>query len=406
MKVLYVNHTSRMSGAEHSLLELLAGLPYEVDPVVACPEGEFAEQVRELAVPIAPLPGTGVSFRLHPWHTPWGLVQLGAAAATLRRIAHAYDIRLIHANSIRSGLVSGLASSAGGPPAIVHVRDCMPPGRTADLVRGFLRPRVACVFANSRYTADNFADGAPKPPVRVVYNAVDVERFDPARIERAEVRRALELDDGALVLGVVSQITPWKAQDDAIRILAALRRGGLNARLLVVGDAKFVFGSIRYDNEAFERSLRTLVRRLGVEPYVDFLGDRRDVPEILRALDLVLVPSWEEPFGRVVIEAMAMRVPVVATDIGGPQEILRGEDAGLLLPPREPERWATEAARLLNEPDRRAAMGDQGRRIVSERFVRASHVDAVVNGYGAVLTGARNGRVPQSGARGEVGARR
>src|SRR5262245_60054873 len=110
-----------MSGAEHSLLELLAGLPYEVDPVVACPEGEFAEHVRALAVPIAPLPGTGVSFRLHPWYTPWGLAQVGAAAATLRRIANAYDIRVIHANSIRSGLVSGLASSVGGPPSVVHV---------------------------------------------------------------------------------------------------------------------------------------------------------------------------------------------------------------------------------------------------------------------------------------------
>lgn len=397
MKVLYVNHTSRMSGAEQSLLELLTGLPYEVDPVVACPEGELAEEIRSLAIPVVTLTGTGVSFRLHPWHTPWGLAQIGAAAAHLRRIAHAFDARLVHANSIRSGLFAGLTASAGGPPTIVHVRDCMPAARTADLVRGFLRPRVAAVFANSSYTAANFMGEATRPPVRVVYNAVDLERFDPNRISREAARTALGIAPDVLAVGVVSQITPWKAQDDAIRVIASLRRSGLNARLLVVGDAKFVLGSIRYDNEAYERSLRTLVRQLGVQPYVDFLGDRRDVPEILRALDLVLVPSWEEPFGRVVIEAMAMRIPVVATNVGGPREILRDQGAGLLLPPREPQLWAREAALLLADSDQRAAMGEQGRQLVTENFTRAAHVREVLNGYGDVLAGARNGRVRDAG---------
>ena len=408
MKVLYVNHTSRMSGAELSLLELLAGLPYDVDPIVACPEGELAEEVRQLALPVVPLPGIGVSFRLHPWHTPWGLAQIGAAAGHLRRLASAYDARLVHANSIRSGLIAGLAASIGGPPAIVHVRDCMPPGRTADLVRGFLRPRVAEVFANSRYTADNYADGASRPPVRVVYNAVDMNRFDPWAVDRSHARTLLGLQPDVLVLGVVSQITPWKAQDDAIRILSAVRADGVDARLLVVGDAKFTVGSIRYDNEVFERSLRRLVSDLRLEESVDFLGDRRDVPEILRALDLVLVPSWEEPFGRIVIEAMAMETPVVATNVGGPREILGGIEAGVLLPPREPERWGREAARLLRDPERRRAMGAHGRAVAAERFTRDAHLAEVLAGYGGVLAreDGKNGWTPASPVQEREGARR
>ncbi len=394
MKVLYVNHTSRMSGAELSLLELLSALPYEVDPVVACPEGELAEEVRLLAIPVVPLPVIGVSFRLHPWHTPWGLAQIGAAAGHLRRLAHAYDARLVHANSIRSGLVAGLASAMGGPPAIVHVRDCMPPGRTADLVRGFLRPRVAEIFANSQYTGERFADGEARPPVRVVYNAVDLERFDPAAIDREAARDALGLAPDVCALGVVSQITPWKGQDDAIRILATVRREAVNARLLVVGDAKFTVGSIRYDNEVFEGSLRDLVRDLGIEEHVDLLGDRRDVPSILQALDLVLVPSWEEPFGRIVIESMAMETPVVATNVGGPGEILDSAGAGLLLPPQEPERWGREAARLLRDPGRRQAMGAAGRQVAAARFTRENHVADVLAGYDEVLAAAGNGVAP------------
>jgi L-malate glycosyltransferase len=378
-----------VSGAERSLLELLAGLPYDVDPVVACPPGELADQVRWLAVPCLELPETVVSFRLHPWHTPRGISQIVAAATYMRRLADVFAIDLVHANSVRSGLVAGLASTAGGPPVIVHVRDCMPRGRTADLVRRFLRSRVAAVFANSQYTAGNFASSVPVPPVRVIYNAVDLERFDPERIDRAAAREELGLDPDELVLGVVSQITPWKAQDDAIRVVSLLREQGVDVRLLIVGDAKFTVGSIRYDNESFERSLHTLAQGLALDGYVRFLGERSDVPQILRALDLVLVPSWEEPFGRILIEAMAMQTPVLATKVGGPPEVIQNGE-GVLLPPREPERWADEAAALLLDRDRRAAMGEKGRAVVAARFTRAAHVESVVDGYRDLLERTRS----------------
>jgi L-malate glycosyltransferase len=401
VKVLYLNHTSRVSGAERSLLELLAALPFEIDPVVACPEGELADEVRRLSVPVVTLPGTGVSFRLHPWHTAWGLAQIGAAAGHLRRLAHAFDIRIVHANSIRSGLVAALGTGLGGPPSIVHVRDCMPAGHTSDLVRGFLRPRVACVFANSAYTARNFMDGATSPPARVVYNAVDVDRFDPARVDRPSVRASLGLGEETHALGVVSQITPWKAQDDAIRILGHLRERGVDAHLFVVGDAKFTVGSIRYDNEVFEGSLRSLVAERGLDAHVGFLGERHDVPEILAALDLTLVPSWEEPFGRIVIESMAMGTPVIATGVGGPPEIIDGTEAGLLLPPMRPERWAAEAAALLADRARRRSMGAAGRALAADRFTRRAHVEAVLRGYEETMVRAASGN--GAGSRSAIG---
>lgn len=386
MRILYANHTSRVSGAERSLLELLAGLPFDADPVVACPAGELADKVRWLAVPCVEVPEAVVSFRLHAWHTPRGITQIGAAAARLRKLAHDFAVDLVHANSIRSGLVAGLAASMGGPPVIVHVRDCMPPGHTADLVRRFLRSRVALVFANSQYTAENFSGRTTAPaPVQVVYNAVDLGRFDPDRIDRDAARQTLGLDPAASVLGVVSQITPWKAQDDALRIVSLLRRRGVDATLLVVGDAKFTVGSIRYDNEAFERSLRSLAQELDLDGHVRFLGERGDVPEILRSLDLVLVPSWEEPFGRILIEAMAMETPVVATAIGGPPEVIEDGEHGVLLQPRQPERWADEAAGLLRDPARRRRMGQKGRAAVAARFSREAHVEVVLDAYGKVL---------------------
>ena len=387
MKVLYVSHTGKVSGAERSLLELLAGLPGTISAHVACPDGDLATAVRELGLPVSRITGTNVSFRLHPIETPRGLVDTVRAAVAVARLARTIDADVIHANTLRAGLIAIPVGRVAGPPVIVHVRDCLPPGRTADLTRRLIMSRAAVVLANSRYTATRFA-GSSNNGVQTVYNPVDLERFDPARVERTDARRQLDLEPSVHALGVVAQITPWKAQDDAIRIIARLRARGVPAILLLAGEAKFVSGATRYDNARYERRLRDLARELGVARAVEFLGERSDVPEIIRALDLLLVPSWEEPFGRSIVEAMAMEVPVVATNVGGPAEIVRDGGEGLLLVPREIERWVDAIAALLAAPDVRAEMGRKGRERVERLFNRQAHVARVLEAYEATLASA------------------
>jgi glycosyltransferase involved in cell wall biosynthesis len=145
------------------------------------------------------------------------------------------------------------------------------------------------------------------------------------------------------------------------------------------------FHAARYDNEAYEAALHGLTSDLGVGEAVTFLGERTDIPEILRALDVVLVPSWEEPFGRTVIEAMAMGTPVIATSVGGPAEIIRSGRDGLLLPPRDPARWAESVCNLLRHPEIREDMGRRGRDRVMSTFAREAEVDAVLESYERVL---------------------
>ena len=114
--------------------------------------------------------------------------------------------------------------------------------------------------------------------------------------------------------------------------------------------------------------MEALVSELGLDDVVVFTGEREDVPEVLRAIDVLLVPSWEEPFGRTVIEAMAMEVPVLATSEGGPAESIREGVEGHLLPPRDPAAWVEPAARLLADPQLRAEMGRAGRVRATEGF--------------------------------------
>src|SRR5439155_19861715 len=116
VRVLDLNHTARMRGGERSLLSLIAGLPDDVSAVVGCPPGPLAEATRELGLPVAYVPGTDASLKLHPWHTTRGLLDIARATWFVRRLAATLDADLVHANSIRAGIAATCAASVGGPP--------------------------------------------------------------------------------------------------------------------------------------------------------------------------------------------------------------------------------------------------------------------------------------------------
>jgi L-malate glycosyltransferase len=381
VRVLYVNHTPFVGGGERSLLELIGGLPAQIEPVAACPEGDLAGRLRGLGVETHAIPALDGSLKLHPLHTSRTLARMNRAVRAVARVTRASGADLVHGNSIRAAIVAGLAARRTGRPAVGHVRDCLPPGRVSRLALGALERHCAVVVANSRYTAERI--GATRRPPVVVHNPIDLSRFDPAAVAPAR----LGTGGDELLLGVVAQITPWKGQDDAVRIAHRLREGGANVRLLLVGTPKFVSKATRYDNLDFVASLHALVAELGLERHVDFLGEREDVPAVMRALDLLMLPSWEEPFGRAVIEAMAMETPVAATAVGGPAEILRDGRDGRLLPPRDPEAWAAALAPLLADRDLRARMGRSGRERAAAEFAVETHVARMAEVYDRLLRG-------------------
>ncbi len=381
MRILYLNHTALMSGAERSLLTLIEGLPGEVEAVVACPGGPLAAAARALGVRVVEIPGTDASLRLHPLHTTRGAADLLRSALAVRSTAKSSRPDLVHTNTIRAGIVGAAVARIGGPPVVAHVRDRLPPGRIPDVTLKALVAGARVVIANSRYTAARIPSGSAQ--MRVISNPVNLTRFSRRSVDRVAARERLGIDSSDFVLTVIGQITPWKDQDLAIRVADELLHIEPHMHLLIVGSAKFTSRAARFDNRAYADELRRTVTTLGLDDRVSFLGEREDIPEILGATDLVLVPSWEEPFGRAVIEAMAMGVPVIATDVGGPAEIIREGVDGLLLPPRRPERWAAAVRSLLDDPGRMRDMGRRGEREATARFGVAQHVEAVLEAYGA-----------------------
>lgn len=356
-RVLYINQAAQVGGAERSLMTLLHGLGGEVEPIVACPEGELASELRAAGVKTVPIAGTAASFRLHPLHTSRGLLEIGRSALQVRRAVKRLAPDLVHANTTRAALLALLARDRSGPPVVAHIRDWTPEGRFQDLVLATVERGADAVVANSAYVADRFRGGRLERPVRIVYNPVDLSCFDPSKASGRAVREELGIGPDAVVLSVVAQLAPLKGQDDAIRALAGLAPSGTDVVLLIVGSVKFASAGASLDNAGFGDRLPALAAELGVADRVRFLGERSDVAEILAATDILLMPFWREGFGRVAVEAMAMGVPVVASDVGGPAEIVRADVDGILLPPRAPEAWSRALGQLIPDTALRQRMG-------------------------------------------------
>ncbi len=381
MRVLYVNHTAEVSGAERSLLALLGGLPSSVRPLVATPPGRLARAVEELGIDVTPIVSTAGSLRLHPAHTPRAVAEMGLAALQVRRAARRHRAEVVHANSIRAGIELGLAHVSPAA-SIVHVRDCLPPSAVTSATMRLIARTATTVVANSHYTAGTVRAAAASARLEVVHPAIDLAAFDPARIDRSAARARLGTAGARRVLmGVVAQLSPWKGQDTAIEALRLLREQDVDAHLLLIGSAKFLASSTRFDNEAYVAGLKRLVADAGLEERVSWLGERDDVPDLVRALDVLLLPSREEPFGRALLEAMALEVPVLATSVGGPPELVRDGIEGYLVAPGEPEAWAQAVRRVVEGSEQGRAMGRAGRVRIAEGFDVEHHVEAVLALY-------------------------
>jgi glycosyltransferase involved in cell wall biosynthesis len=276
----------------------------------------------------------------------------------------AADLRpdVIHANSIRAGVVADLATLVDGVPVVVHVRDCLPPGALATTAIALIARRSAALVPNSDYTKSQLRLPRRHSRVVTIHSGVDLSRFDPGYADRTAARAQLGVPADATVLGLVGQLTPWKGQLDAVETVALLRERGRPVKLVLVGSMRFDPGATRYDNAAYVDQLHGRIERAGLSDDVMMVGQVNDVAPLMAAFDIALVPSWQEPMGRTVLEAMALELPVIATSIGGPRELIEDRVTGRLVAPRRPELWADVIEEVADTtPDERAQMGATAR---------------------------------------------
>jgi glycosyltransferase involved in cell wall biosynthesis len=294
-------------------------------------------------------------------------VPMLASLAGLAGYIRKHRIRIIHSTDRpRDALPCVLLGRLVRAKSIVHVHV-----GAGDWMGGGVRwafGQADALVAISRFVAGTIVGkGYAAARTHAVLNAIDPAALDPT-IDPGPVRRELGLPDGVPVLISVSRLFHWKGQADLLRALALVRKEAPETRLLIVGEEDPWGGPERPN---FTAELKALVQELGLGGNVIFTGWRRDVPRLLAASDIYSMPSFEEPFGLVYLEAMAMKRPVVALDNGGTPEVVEHGTTGLLSPPRDAAALAANILTLVRDPALRARMGEAGWRRVQDHFTPA-----------------------------------
>jgi L-malate glycosyltransferase len=206
----------------------------------------------------------------------------------------------------------------------------------------------------------------PRERFTTVYNGIDLERFKPDA-DKPTMRKQLNLPEDKPLIAMVGVMRGAKGHDVAIEAARKLP----NAHFLLIGD-----GAQRPEYEEQAKGLTN----------VHFLGQRMDVPDILSASDILILPSDMEALPTVLIEAGAAALPCVSSDVGGASEIVKDGETGILIPPRNPEALATALQRLLDNPTMAQEMGKRAREVVLLRFTLSQQANALASLYETVVT--------------------
>jgi glycosyltransferase involved in cell wall biosynthesis len=335
---------------------------------LASPPGSRLEQEAvQRSIPTIPL---NVRGYLHP-----------ALAWRLASFLRTQDVDIIHAELSKdlATLVPAMKMS-GRPIPIVLTKGMGSYISKRDMLHQFTYASVSRVIAISEVIRANVLDTTPMTPERVVtlHNAVDTGLFSPERGRRQHVRRSVGLDDATVVIGFVGRFSPGKGLEELLQAAGMLRSRYTKMHVLVAGEAS-------YGEEEYAAGIRTLAHTLDLDTTVTFAGFRSDIPELMSAFDIFAFPSHAEAFGMVLIEAMAMERPVVSTNCDGVLEIVVDGETGLYVHPRNPKELAEALATLIDDPDRRAAMGRAGRLRVLRLFDQRKQLARMEEIYQEVL---------------------
>ena len=391
-----LNTDGTVGGSHTCLLELVEHMNREkFEPVVLFYQDnslvrKFSEVATTLVVPApTPLPPLGALHRL-PKIAVLAITYLRKAINSrmliaLPTIAHArllrrYRIDLVHLNNgVQVGLDWLYAARLVGARCIAHQRGDRPATR---LRRSRHFDKVLCVSDQIR---DELIDQDPAldRSAITIYDGVDVGEFVAGIDEgaRDELCRELAIPPDTFLIGMVGNIKEWKGQLVVAQAFALIQAKASNAHLLFVGGC-----STLAEDQAYMEDLQRFIENAGLSARVAFLGFREDAPSVMNAIDVIVHASTlPEPYGRVLLEAMALGKPVIATDHGGPREIIENGTSGFLVAPSNPKELARCLLDLINSSDLRSTIGRQALTRINTRFSTTQAVLEFEQIYSAVL---------------------
>lgn len=342
MKLLFLITGLAYGGAETQLVNLAISLKkrgWKVRAVAMLPPQAFTEELKEAGIPLSTL------------NMRRGVVD-PRAVFRLVKMLREWRPDIVHSHMVHANLLARVARIFYRIPVLISTAHSIDEGGRLREIAYRLTDSLADLTTNvSQAAVERYVQvgAVPGHKIRYIPNGIDVNRFMTCQETRNRIRDKLELNDFFVWLAVGR----FDIQKDYPNLLHALSRvaGEFNdALLLIAGD-----GPLRPDMEK-------LTRKLGLEKQVRFLGICHNIPELMNAADAFALSSRLEGFGLVLAEAMSCQLPVVATDSGGPCEILNGGTLGFLVPPGDSEALAAAMVKMMALPEaERRAMGRAGR---------------------------------------------
>lgn len=376
--ILYISHLSGLRGAEQSLLTLLQEIDASrFNPVIVCPsEGLLVEKIRKLGYPVEIISMKWwISNRTDFCHLLYRLPFHIIAVFRILKIIKRYHIDLVHTNPIVV-IEGAIAAKIARIPHIWHIRELLDDDPYLKFVFGtksvfrlvsFFSTSIICI---SNAVKKEIAKYCSTDKTVIIYNGVSLSEFKSS-IQGKIFRKRFKINSSTLLVGIVGSLIRRKGHKDFIRAAAEVRQVIPNVKFVIVGSA----------NKQYLAELKNLVVELNQEKNIVFTGFQKNIPAIMKTIDLLVVSSWAEPFGRVIIEAMAAEKPVIATNAGGSPEIIVDGKTGLLIPPKNPTALAKVIIILLQNPEKAKTMGKMGYLRVQEKFSAELYVRNIENVY-------------------------
>jgi glycosyltransferase involved in cell wall biosynthesis len=309
------------------------------------------------------------------------------ALSELRRAFRRLQPDIVHTHNPKPGVFGRLAARAARVPAVVntvHGLYALPTDRAAKrlAVYGLERAAARCSDAELVQNVEDVPVlhrlGIRAPKVRLLGNGIDLARFNPSTrsANRAAARAELGIADDTIVVGAVGRLVAEKGYRELFVAARELKVTSPNVRLLVVGPT---------DDDKHDAISSTECAEAAAAADVRFLGERRDVERLYAAMDVYIIASWREGFSRSGMEAAAMGLPVIATDVRGCRQVVDHERTGLLIPVRDAEAISGAVRRLAADADLRRKMGDAGVELARREFDQQRVIDITLATYADVL---------------------
>ncbi len=376
MRVLYIaNRAEILSGGQISLLEFLAGIDKSrFDPVVLCPgKGSLAEGLSALGIPV------------RSWDMPtvktFNMSRIPKKIRELRSIIKETEASIVHTNGSRAQFYSSFAVRGTGCGLVWNVRESLRDIPYYDRLLAGPCDRIICV---SRAVRDRrfgrFASSDPK--IQVIYNGVDTRKFakDPEAGRR--VRDELGIGKDKVLLGTIGMIIPRKGHEFLFRSLKQALKTNPDLVLLVAG--KTLEGP-------YTCRFKEMIYELKLENNVMFTDSREDIKDILSALDVFILSSKSEGFSRVLLEAMACSLPIIATDVEGNNEAIEDGVSGRLVPYGDIDSMVLAIEGFMVNRQNAENLGKNAKKRAGEFFSIDSHVSQVQDLYGEIVKSRKPG---------------